>query len=291
MPTVGLLINEDKAEAVRAAEELADWLGEEGVTVRACTSTAEKLSVAVRCADDNGIAASDFVVVLGGDGTLLAAARLLAPHGTPMLGVHLGRFGFIAEATPDRLLPEVRAALAGEAEVQERLMLRCTVRRRDGGGHEEEMPLGLNDVVVASSATRMVHLRTEVGANLVTTYAADGVIVASPTGSTGYSLSAGGPLVHPSTPVLLITPVCPHTLNARTLLVPDTETVHMTVMAGDERDTVNATVDGQIGVTVHTGDRVSVSRSPHNARLLATGGPNFYDKIRSRWHYGERFPS
>jgi NAD+ kinase len=155
----------------------------------------------------------------------------------------------------------------------------------------------MNDVVVKSGATRLLHLRTAVGppdgsgdgdADEVATYAADGVIVAAPTGSTSYSLSAGGPLVHPRAPVLLITPICPHTLNARSLIVPDTETVHLRVTEQDPRDTALVTVDGQIEVALRPGDAVEVSRAPFSARLLSVGGPNFYQKLRARWRYGER---
>jgi NAD+ kinase len=170
--------------------------------------------------------------VLGGDGTLLSAARRLAPCGTPILGVHLGRFGFIAESLPQNLLDAVDNVLRGQARPEPRLLLATRVLH--AAALVQEMPLGMNDVVVKSSAARLVHVRVSVGANVpsmepktqetdfdeVATYAADGVIVASPTGSTSYSLSAGGPLVQPTAPVLLITPICPHTLNARSLVVP-----------------------------------------------------------------------
>ena len=299
-PVVGLLINEAKPAAVAAAETLTRALAERGVAaVRLSPTLAERLPERAgerrQPATEREIAASDFVVVLGGDGTLLGAARLLAPYGTPMLGVHLGSFGFITEAHPDGLIPGVEKVLAGDCRIDERLMLAGEVFRNGDGGDggngggpaPTETLLGLNDVVVASGAVRMVHVRTRIGDDDLATYAADGVIVASPTGSTGYSLSAGGPLVHPSAPVLLITPICPHTLNARTLLVPGTETVRLTV-EGSVRDVVVATVDGQIEIALHPGDTVRIRRSPHTVRLLSVGGPNFYHKIRSRWHYGER---
>lgn len=284
MPTVGLLINDTKDAALAAAERLSHHLQARGVTVRALAAVAARLGPACCPSEAPEIASSDFAVVLGGDGTLLAAARLLAPSGTPMLGVHLGRFGFIAEITPNDLLDAVDRVLAGDCALDERLMLAGAVRRGDA---VRETLLGMNDVVVASGAVRMVHVRAQIGEDTLATYAADGVIVASPSGSTGYSLSAGGPLVHPSAPVLLITPISPHTLNARTVIVPDTETVHLTV-EGDERDVVVASVDGQIEYSIRAGDTVSVRRSPHTVRLLSVGGPNFYHKIRSRWRYGER---
>jgi len=297
-PVVGLIINENKPEAVDAARRLTHALAaERGIGVRTAASTAEKILAPDCRAAGEAIAAADFVVVLGGDGTLLAAARALAPCGTPILGVHLGRFGFIAEARPDHLLEAVLTVLGGDAVIEERALLAPLVRRAAAEA-TATLPPGMNDVVVKSGATRLLHIRTAVGppggtgngdADEVATYAADGVIVAAPTGSTSYSLSAGGPLVHPRAPVLLITPICPHTLNARSLVVPDTETVYLRVTSQDpERDTALVTVDGQIEVALRPGDAVEVRRAPFSARLLTVGGPNFYQKLRARWRYGER---
>lgn len=294
MATVGLIIKETNPVALEAAGQLSDFLQERGALVRARAALAARLSGTGLCCESTEaeLAASDFVVVLGGDGTLLGAARLLAPYGTPMLPVHLGHFGFITEVPPEALLPAVEKALAGQCTVEERMMLAGRVQRGDGeeAGAGADTPLSLlalNDIVVASGAVRMVRVRTRIGTETLATYAADGVIVASPTGSTGYSLSAGGPLVHPTAPVLVITPVSAHTMSARALLVPDTETVHLTV-EGEARDMVVASVDGQIEVPLRPGDTVSVSKSPHRAKLLGVGGPSFYQKIRARWHYGER---
>lgn len=294
-PVVGLLINETKPEAVAAAQSLAAYLTNRNVEVRTAASTAEKILAPGCGTDADHIAASDFVVVLGGDGTLLAAARALGPCGTPILGVHLGRFGFIAEARPDHLTETVEAVLRGEAGVDERALL-APVVRRNASNTTEALPPGMNDVVVKSGATRLLQVRTAVGpaggtyetADEVAIYAADGVIVAAPTGSTSYSLSAGGPLVQPNAPVLLITPICPHTLNARSLVVPDTETVYLRVTERDPRDSVLATIDGQIEVALHPGDDIEVRRAPFGVKLLTVGGPNFYQKLRARWRYGER---
>lgn len=287
MPTVGILTNQIKPAALEAARRLSAALeGREGVRVLARDVVAGEISGGFCCpATDAEIAQADFVVVFGGDGTLLAAARLVAPYGTPLLGVHLGHFGFITEVAPEDVYRAVDAALAGRATVEERLMLRAHIHRT-GGGPVEEL-VAMNDVVAASKAVRMIHVRARVGEDTLATYAADGVIVSSPTGSTGYSLSAGGPLVHPAAPVLILTPICPHTLSARTLIVPDTETIHLTI-EGQTRDPAVVTLDGQEDIPLNPGDRVSVSRAPHTVRILSVGGPNFYQKIRSRWHFGER---
>jgi NAD+ kinase len=296
MATVGLLINERNPAALQAARRLADHLrrdgGTNGVRVLAREAVAQQVGLSgedgVCCpAEEAEIAdASDFAVVFGGDGTLLAAARLLAPRGTPILGIHLGHFGFITEAPPERLFTAVDDVLAGRCKVEERLMLRGVLQRANPHSPPEEL-LAMNDIVAASGAVRMVHIRADIGGQAFATYAADGVIVASPTGSTGYSLSAGGPLVHPAAPVLLVTPISPHTLSARALVLPDSEVVRLTV-EGPTRDAVVCNVDGQLDIPMETGDSVTVSRSPYSVRLLSVGGPNFYDKIRSRWHFGER---
>lgn len=272
---VGLLANASKPAALEAAVGLAKVLTERGVAVRMPPDYT-----------DDEIAKSDFVVVFGGDGTVLSAARLVAAHGTPLLAIHLGRFGFVTEAAPENLEAAVTAALQGNCEVHERMLLAGALYRGDDPLPETHL-LAMNDVVVASGAVRMVHVHTRVGEHAIATYAADGVIVSSPTGSTGYSLSAGGPLVHPDVRTLMITPIAPHTLSARTLLVPDTETIYLTIEA-QTRDAVAVTADGQTGLSLSPGDTVAVSRAPYNVRLLVAGGPNFYQKIRSRWHYAER---
>ncbi|GAB4466294.1 MAG: NAD(+)/NADH kinase [Armatimonadaceae bacterium] len=293
MHSVGLLINEGKPAALDSARRLIHaYADRSDICLLARDTVARSLSANLcHAATDTEIAQTDFVVVFGGDGTLLAAARLVAPYETPILGIHLGQFGFITEVAPERLMTAVDAALSGACQIEERLMLQGEIERGsdppEGTIVPEEPLLAVNDIVVASGMVRMVHVQTRIGEHLLATYAADGVIVSSPTGSTGYSLSAGGPLVHPAAPVLLVTPVSPHTLNARALLVPDTETVHLTV-EGKTRDSVLASVDGQLDIPLHPGDTVHIRRAPFNARLLTVGGPNFYQKIRSRWHYGER---
>ena len=297
MKTIGLLTNEHNPEALESARRLtASLQGRKDVFVLARGSVAEAVEGGLCCsATDPEIAGADFVVVFGGDGTILSAARLVAPYGTPLLAVHLGHFGFITEVAPAGLFAAVEEAIAGHARLEERMMLRGTIERasRDGvdpNTEETAVPnelLAMNDIVAASGSVRMTHIQTVVDGVLLATYAADGVIVATPTGSTGYSLSAGGPLLHPGAPALVVTPVCPHTLSARALVIPDTHIVRLTVV-GPTRDAVVVSVDGQIDVPLDVGDTVVISRSPYTVKLLSVGGPNFYQKIRSRWHFGER---
>ncbi len=287
---VGLLIHEGKPAALEAARLLADALSGRGIRLIARDSIAQQFTQD-KCigGEDTDIADADFVVVFGGDGTLLAAARLLAPFGTPILGIHLGHFGFITEVAPENLIEAVEKTMAGDCEIEERMMLHGVLKRVGGYEYDirEETLFAMNDIVVASGAVRMIHLRTRVGGEPLATYAADGVIVATPTGSTGYSLSANGPLVHPSAPVLIVNPISPHTLSARTLIVPDSEVITLNLEEPIRSDAF-VSVDGQLDVPFYGGDTLTISRAPFNARIVTVGGPSFYQKIRSRWHYGER---
>jgi len=299
LATVGLLINETKPAALEAAQTLAASLHARGIGVASLETIAAQMTEP-GCRPLPGARelaeTADFVVVFGGDGTLLSAARTLAPYGKPILGVHLGHFGFLTQVAPEDLYRAVDAVLDGDCEVEERVMLEATITRRpsEDGGQNSGPPVvcetltGMNDVVVASGAVRMVYVETRISGRLLATYAADGVIVATPTGSTGYSLSAGGPLVHPASPVFVINPICPHTLNARPLVIPNTETVRLSIEA-HRSDTMGVvSIDGQIEEPLAPGDTVDVRRAPHTVHLLNVGGPDFYHKIRGRWRYGER---
>ena len=299
MKIVGLLTNERNPAALESARRLTALLqGRKDVRVLARASVADAVEDSLCCAgSETEIAEADFVVVFGGDGTILSAARQMARFGTPLLAVHLGHFGFITEVAPEGLVEAVEDALAGRARTEERMMLRGVIERAhptpaEGSSSQVETAelLAMNDIVAASGSVRMTHIRAEINGLTLATYAADGVIVASPTGSTGYSLSAGGPLLHPSVPALVVTPICPHTLSARSLVLPDNHFVRL-IVEGPTRDNVVASVDGQIDIILESGDSIVVSRSPYTVKLLSVGGPNFYQKIRSRWHFGERSPS
>lgn len=223
------------------------------------------------------------IVVLGGDGTLLRAARTIAPLGIPVLGVNTGRLGFLTELEVGELLPQMEAALAGRLLVEERLMLQACVVRE---GREIGSYLALNDAVVAKGPlSRLVQISVAVGGTTVAAYRADGVIVATPTGSTAYSLSAGGPIASPDLRVLLITPICPHTYTSRPLLVSPEEPV--SVVVGEQRGEVVLSVDGQWGHALRTGDEVQIKRAPVGMRLLRRKNYRFYDVVNKKLGGGE----
>lgn len=217
-------------------------------------------------------------LTLGGDGTLLSTARELASAGIPVCGVNMGQLGFLTEIE----LPELGASLdrliTGEYSIEERLMLDAIVIRND-----QLIPVStaLNDVVVAKGGfSRMIRLRLFIDGELTANYPADGLIIATSTGSTGYSLSAGGPIVNPNLPVILLTPICPHSLHSRSLIISEKEEVTITFQA--THDDIVLTVDGQTLFNLMPDDTVLVKRSPFRARFIKFEGRSYYQTLRSK---------
>jgi len=229
----------------------------------------------------------DMVVVLGGDGTLLSMADCIAAAGKsiPMLGVNFGSLGFLTEVTLPELYPSLETVLAGGALVEERLMLASTVRRTR---ETFSTYVALNDVVVAKTArSRMIDLSVSVGDEFVTRVKADGIIVATPTGSTAYNLAAGGPIVQPSVDALILTPIAPHTLTNRPIIIPASSTVrvqpHMEV-----RDEVFVTFDGQAGFQLEDGDEISIRRAERSLLLIHPSTRSYFEVLRQKLKWGER---
>lgn len=279
--SVGLWVNRSKGGAVSFSETVHDWLVQHG-----CSVVVEDRPTAAYADSEHGnqLAATDLIITLGGDGTILAASRVAAPNGIPILGVHMGQFGFIAESHPDDLLEHLPRVLAGEAAVEERMMVRGDVVR---GGECIYSATGLNDIVVNKGAmTRLLTLQTSFGEDFVASYPADGVVVATPTGSTAYAMSAGGPLIEPTVQALLVAPICPHTLSARPLVVPADERVSFTLQSDGGEILLSA---DSVGVfRLMGGDRVEVLKAEHSTRIVALRRAGFYRKIRKRLLWGER---
>lgn len=286
MQTIGIMANAGKDGALDVVRVADAHLRRHGIEVRLQSWVAAELGQPSRGLPDEDVVEADAVLVLGGDGTILATSRLCAPRGTLMLPVHLGRFGFLTEVAPKELALALDDLLEGRYTVEERMMLSGEAIH-DGRSHEQTSILALNDIVVANGPlSRVLHLRMLVDGKYVTTYAADGIILATPTGSTAYSLSAGGPLVHPSLQALLVTPICPHTLTARALVIPSASEVTI-IVERDPHDVVRVTVDGQLGFPLKPGDEIRVRRAAYVARLLMVGGADFYDKLQSKLRWGE----
>jgi NAD+ kinase len=227
----------------------------------------------------------DALMTLGGDGTLLRGARLLAGAETPILGVNLGRVGFLTTAARDSVATAVEALAAGRYAIERRQVLRAAIRGADGS--ERSATHALNDVVVhKGGVARVVRLRVLIGKEEVGPYSADGIVVATPTGSTAYSLSAGGPIVVPGVEALVVTPICAHTLAVRPLVIPATSEVVIEPIA-PWADDLLVSFDGQVGTTLVTGDRVEVRRADHRVLLVRLEGDSFFELMREKLHWGD----
>ncbi|MEZ5333547.1 MAG: NAD(+)/NADH kinase [Thermoanaerobaculia bacterium] len=276
---VGVVVKPDDEAAARAAVELTRWLGERNHEVL--------LDEAVAGADTGHAeiwapeAEHDLVVVLGGDGTLLSVARRLRP-GLPVLGVNLGTLGFLTELGRDELYPGLVRVLDGEYELEERALLDVRLERAAGGSEAYRC---LNDAVIAKSAlARIIELTLRVDGRLVATYRSDGLILSTPTGSTAYNLSAGGPIVNPLLPVTVLTPICAHTFSLRPIVVPDASRIEVTLETPQEE--VYLTLDGQEGTELRQHDTVRSTRGDTAISLVRIGERTFYDGLRDKLHWG-----
>lgn len=286
MQSVAIILNPEKKGAVQLARELLPWFEARDILVMAETDAADAMRLPRLSSDQTRLATADFALVMGGDGTLLRASRAMAPAGVPMLGVRFGKFGFMTDTEPADVPAVLEKVLAGEYHLDRRMMLQASVHRRS---KRIASYIALNDIAIAKGPlARMLRLGTTVSGTFISTYAADGLIVATPTGSTAYSLSAGGPLVTPDLKVLVVTPICPHTLNARSLIISSHRTVEIKVES-DPGDVVILTVDGQLGVPLEPGDVVSTRESRHKAKLISLAEMTFLDKLQTRLHWGDRF--
>lgn len=266
------------------AEELIHWLEARGLVPLVESHLARHLNSTAAISDVDIPAQADLVVVLGGDGTLISVARLVEGRSVPILGVNLGSLGFLTEITLDELYPSLISCLNGEYCVSERMMLDTTVIRE---GREIAHHSVLNDVVINKGAlARIIDMETLVDDLYLTTFKADGLIVSSPTGSTGYSLSANGPIIHPSLECLVVTPICPHTLTNRPLVVGRDAILSITIKSMNED--VYLTLDGQVGLEIQYGDSIIVKRAAHSTRLVLSPGKDFYQVLRTKLKWGER---
>ncbi len=266
------------------AEELVAWLGERGLVSLVEAHLAKHLRYAAGMDEDDIRSQADLVVVLGGDGTLISVARLVGAREVPILGVNLGSLGFLTEITLDELYPALERCLSGDYEVSERMMLRATVVR---DGKEIASHRVLNDVVINKGAlARIIDLETEVDDRWLTTFKADGLIISTPTGSTGYSVAANGPIVHPALDCLVITPICPHTLTNRPIVVASDAVITVTLQSANED--VFLTLDGQVGVELRSGDLIRIRRARHRARLVASRSKDYFEVLRTKLKWGER---
>lgn len=285
MHSVALLPHTQKTSALELAGRLIDRFEREGRAVWLEAEAAALLGRPDLAGSEEALAEAGFALVIGGDGAFLKGARLAAPHGVPILGVNLGHLGFLTAVEPTSVDEAIDRVLQGEYDVEERLMLQAVVLR-------DERPIrsyyGLNDAVVTRGVfARVVELEAYVGRALVGTFVGDGMIVSTPTGSTAYSLSAGGPILHPELQALVLTPICPHSIGARTLVTLPDEVVRIRLVhpSGHSKEAM-LTVDGQAGETLLPGDEVRVQKASKPARLLRLKGRSFYTLMHARLRQG-----
>jgi len=272
-------------EGPQIVSDLGRWLEQYGVETRYESDTAKALGRDDGLSrDDLSGAGIDLAVVAGGDGTLLSVARAVAPHGIPILGVNLGSLGFLTELQPAELHQGLEAVLAGRYSIDERQTLRVRLVR---GGRMRQQYSVLNDVVITKSAlARMVDIGVEIDDDLVAVYTSDGLIVSTPTGSTAYALSAGGPILDPRMSAFVIAPICPHTMTYRPLVVPASVTVRVSLRSPAEE--VYLTLDGQIGFPFESGDSILVDNHPDTVRLVRVASRGFFEVLRRKLRWGER---
>jgi NAD+ kinase len=271
-------------DARGALEDIAQFLASEGCEVVVEGATAANAGMtAYRTLDVTGIGEQcDLGLVVGGDGTMLGIGRQLAKYGVPLIGINQGRLGFITDIPLDSYRTSLTPMLRGEYEEDQRSLMQAQVMRN---GQCVFDALAMNDVVVNRGATSgMVELRVEVDGHFVSNQRADGLIVASPTGSTAYALSAGGPLLHPSIPGWVLVPIAPHTLSNRPIVIADATEIVIEVVAG--RD-ASANFDMQSLASLLHGDRVTVRRSQHRVRFLHPKGWSYFDTLRRKLHWNE----
>jgi NAD+ kinase len=283
--TVGIISRPRRMDIASVAPGLLAWLQTRGVNVFCDSETADCLPSTCNVKAREEIPAlSDLLIVLGGDGTLLAAARLLSQRNVPILPVNLGGLGFLTSVTLDDLYPVLEQAIKGEARYSERVMLESRVMRQ---GKPFHCARALNDAVLNKAAlARIIDLELRVNDEFVTNYKADGLIVATPTGSTAYSLSAGGPIMYPIVSAFVITPICPHTLTNRPLVIPESAKIEVGFAAGEAP--IYLTLDGQVGVELHANDVVALSAAPEKLRLVRPQEKTYFSVLRDKLKWGER---
>lgn len=283
--TVGICSKPNSAKAGAVAPKLIEWLRARGIAIRADEETGAYAAATVDAMPRDAVPEGcDLIVVLGGDGTLLSAARSIGRREIPLFPVNVGGLGFLTAIGVGEIFPELERALRGEHRVERRKLLNTQVLR-------EELVIAnyeaLNDAVLAkSSLARIIDLDTFVDDQFVCAYKADGLIVATPTGSTAYSLSAGGPIIYPSVPAICLTPICPHMLTMRPVLVPETSVIKALSRGPDE--SVYLTIDGQVGNPIREGDAVVCRSSETSLLLISPPKLRYFDVLRQKLKWGER---
>lgn len=284
--TVGIISRPRREDIARVVPPLIDWLRARGAGVVCDSETRGCIGelAGETLKREDLPARSDLLIVLGGDGTLLSAARLAAERKVPILAVNLGGLGFLTTVSQDEIYPVLEEIFSNKHRVSQRVMLEADIVR---AGSLVRRQIALNDAVLNKAAlARIMDLELRVDGEYVTTYKADGLIICTPTGSTAYSLAAGGPIIYPTVEAFVITPICPHTLTNRPLVIPDSAKIEIDFKAGE--DSVFLTLDGQVGIELVAGDHIIVRKAPEKLRLVRQAKKTYYEILRNKLKWGER---
>jgi NAD+ kinase len=282
--TIGIISRPRRSNLAVVVPPLLQWFEARGVRTLYDTETASALHDSSKGMSREQVAEeSQLLLVLGGDGTLLAAARVATPQGIPILPINMGSLGFLTSFKLEEMYPALEEILAGRFSSSERVMLAVELHR---GGQVLERQVVANEAVIhKGELARMIDLELTIDSDFVCRYRADGLIVATPTGSTAYSLSAGGPIVHPSVESWIITPICPHTLSDRPIVVRDSASVE--VHLSRDTDSVFLTLDGQTGIPMQAEDTVRMRRAVERLKLILPPKKSYYEILRSKLKWGE----
>jgi len=282
--TCGIITKRNKPEALSLTREIAGWLSARGIKVLVEKEVAEQIGSPDHIERDGIPSRADLLIVLGGDGTLLSVARLSRVESIPVLGINLGGLGFLTEISKEETFPVLEKIIAGDFETEQRLMLKATIYRQGESIGESTV---LNDIVINKGVlARIIDLETYIDGAYLTTFKSDGLILATPTGSTAYSLAAGGPIVYPSLNSIIVNPICPHTITNRPLVVPDTATVKVILKTTNQN--VHITLDGQVGMPLQGGDVVEANKAPGHIQLIRSPYKTYFELLRTKLRWGER---
>ncbi len=276
--SVGVVYKQKFDPAVKEADKLVKWLQNKGLTVFSESMGPQKAGNNLPVSGD-----IKWIIVLGGDGTLLGASRKYGRHNIPILGVNLGGLGFLTSIPLDKLYPSAEMLLENNLEIEERLMLETKVMRND----EEVFRFQtLNDVVINKGAlARIIDLDVLIDDEFLTTFRSDGLIISTPTGSTGYNLAAGGPILYPSMSSVILTPICPFTLTNRPIILPDYAVVSI-MMLKESEEKVSLTFDGQVGFDLLPNDKVLIYKSENRIKLFKSPYRTYYEILRTKMKWG-----
>ncbi len=283
MKSIGIITNSDRDENFIYTNILADSIIKRGGKVMVTDELSVKACKSIPCGDIEGVVNnSDLIICLGGDGTFLKTARKVYKSGIPMLGINLGSLGFLTEIEKNDVDNAVGHIFNNDYIVEERMMLEAAIFKKD---KEPEYDIAINDAVITrGSISRIIHVKTYINDIFVDTFPGDGLIVSSPTGSTAYSLSAGGPIIEPDTDLLLVTPICPHILYTRSF-VTKADSVVKAIVDEDYHHNAIVALDGEEGHKIRGGDVVEIKKSPYTMKLIRINSRNFFNILRTKIYY------